>query len=92
MDTREELNWKDRDEIVFQILVDDKSHFENAYSYHRFHRWMMSNSLINPDQLDHWDFFQSYTDELFDYIAIFNRLFVIASAMHEPLINPQWPW
>ena len=41
--------------------------------------------------LDHWDLFETRTSRLFDYIAIFNRLFVIASGMHEPLVNSQWP-
>jgi hypothetical protein len=46
---------------------------------------------MNPNQLDHWDFFETRTSRLFDYIAIFNRLFVIASAMKEPLVDSTWP-
>ena len=60
--------------------------------YHRFRAWAMANSLAFPDQLDHWDLFETRPYRLFDYIAIFNRLFVVASALHEPLVNPQWPW
>lgn len=33
-----------------------------------------------------------HTTEFFDYIPIFKRLFIIASAMHEPLVNAEWPW
>jgi hypothetical protein len=52
----------------------------------------MGNSLVNPGQLDHWDLFETRTSRLFDYISMFNQLFVIASAMHEPLVNVEWPW
>ncbi|CAF3796327.1 unnamed protein product [Rotaria sordida] len=80
------------DEYYTRFAVGEKSHFENAYGYHRFHTWTISNSLLNPSQLDHWDLFETRTSRLFDYIAIFNRLFVITSAMNEPLFNAQWPW
>jgi hypothetical protein len=45
-----------------------------------------------PDHLEHWDLFETRTSRLFDYIAMFNRLFVIASGMHEPLVSAEWPW
>ncbi|CAF5194325.1 unnamed protein product, partial [Rotaria magnacalcarata] len=80
------------DEYYERFAVSDKSHLENAYSYHLFRAWAIGNSLQNPDQLDHWDFFETRTNRLYDYIAIFNRLFVIASAMNEPLVNTEWPW
>ena len=60
--------------------------------YHRFHRWSLTASLKNPTILDHWDLFETRTSRLFDYIPLFNQLFVIASGMHEPLVNSQWPW
>ena len=72
--------------------MDDKSHFENAYGYHRFRGWLMANSLVNPSQLEHWDLFETRSSRLFDYIAMFNQLFVIASAMHQPLVDVNWPW
>ena len=72
--------------------MSDQSHFENAYGYHRFHSWTISNSLINPDLLEHWDTFERRTSQLYDYIAMFNRLFVIASTMHVPLVDNDWPW
>ncbi|CAF3289761.1 unnamed protein product [Rotaria socialis] len=80
------------DEYYARFAVSDKSHLENAYSYHQFRSWAIGNSLQNPGQLDHWDFFETRTNRLYDYIAIFNRLFVIASVMNEPLVNTEWPW
>jgi hypothetical protein len=73
-------------------MVGDSSHLQNAYSYHYFRRWSLSTLLTNPNVLDHWDLFETQTNRLFDYIALFNRLFVIASGMHEPLVNSEWPW
>jgi hypothetical protein len=63
-------------------MVGDSSHLQNAYSYHYFRRWSLSTLLTNPNVLDHWDLFETQT----------NRLFVIASGMHEPLVNSEWPW
>ncbi|CAF3666159.1 unnamed protein product [Rotaria sp. Silwood1] len=80
------------DNYYEKFVVSDNSHLENAYSYHRFYRWSLSNSIKNPNLLDHWDFFETRTNRLFDYISLFNRLFIIASGMHEPLVNSQWPW
>ncbi len=48
--------------------------------------------MTNPNILDHWDLFEARTNQLFDYISSFNRLFIIASGMQEPLVNSQWPW
>ncbi|UJR37211.1 hypothetical protein I4U23_029920 [Adineta vaga] len=79
------------DDYYERFAVGDTSHFENAYSYHRFHSWTISNSLENPNQLDHWDYFETRPNQLFDYIALFNRLFVIANAMHPPLVDTDWP-
>ncbi|CAF1244484.1 unnamed protein product [Adineta ricciae] len=73
------------------FIVSDDSHFMNAINYHRFHRWTLSASLADPMILDHWDLFESRTSRLFDYIAVFNQLFVIASGLREPLIDSQWP-
>ncbi|CAF4292359.1 unnamed protein product, partial [Rotaria magnacalcarata] len=53
---------------------------------------VLSNALKNPNLLDHWDFFETRPSRLFEYIAIFNRLFVVAGGMHEPLVNAEWPW
>ncbi|CAF3418992.1 unnamed protein product [Rotaria sp. Silwood1] len=80
------------DDYYERFAVETNSHLENAYGYHRFHAWTILNSLLNPNQLDHWDLFETRTSRLFDYIAMFNRLFVIASAMDEPLVNTEWPW
>ncbi|CAF3024909.1 unnamed protein product [Rotaria sp. Silwood2] len=80
------------DDYYDRFAVRPRSHFENAYGYHRFHAWTILNSLLDPSQLDHWDLFETRTSRLFDYIAIFNRLFVIASAMNAPLVNTEWPW
>ncbi|UJR08999.1 hypothetical protein I4U23_013249 [Adineta vaga] len=74
-----------------QFPVTDESHFLNAINYQRFHRWSLSASLENPMVLDHWDLFESRPSRLFDYIAVFNQLFVIASGLHEPLVSSQWP-
>ncbi|CAF1521815.1 unnamed protein product [Adineta ricciae] len=79
------------DDYYERFAVSDRSHFENAYSYHRFHSWAISNSLTNPDLLEHWDSFERRASQLYDYIAMFNRLFVIASAMHVPLVDSDWP-
>jgi len=49
-------------------------------------------SLTNPNILDHWDLFETRTSQLFDYIPIFNQLFIIPSGMQEPLVHSQWPW
>ncbi|CAF0773808.1 unnamed protein product [Adineta steineri] len=75
-----------------EFEVTDDSHFLNAINYHRFHRWSLSTSLANAGILDHWDLFETRTSRLFDYIASFNRLFVVGSGMHEPLVDSQWPW
>ncbi|CAF1196744.1 unnamed protein product [Rotaria sordida] len=80
------------DNYYEKFFVNNDLHLENAYHYHNFHRWSLSNSLQNPNILDHWDYFETRTSRLFDYIALFNRLFVIASGMHEPLVNSEWPW
>ena len=59
--------------------------------YHRFSHWALSNSIKSPDALEHWDLFESKTSRLLDYIVFFNRLFVVASALTEPLFDPKWP-
>jgi hypothetical protein len=40
-------------------------------------------------KLDHWEFFETHTNQLFVSIAIINRLFVIASAIQELLVDPE---
>ncbi|CAF4438462.1 unnamed protein product [Rotaria sp. Silwood2] len=80
------------DNYYQNFTVNDNSHLENAIYYHRFHRWSLSNSIRNPNMLDHWDYFETRTSRLFEYIPIFNRLFIITSGMNEPLVNSEWPW
>ncbi|CAM4941895.1 unnamed protein product [Rotaria socialis] len=80
------------DDYYDKFVVTADAHLQNSYSYHHFHRSVLSNALKNPNLLDHWDFFETRPNRLFDYIAVFNRLFVIASGMHEPLVNTEWPW
>lgn len=74
-----------------QFIVNDASHFENSFLYHRFRHWTLSNSIKNPDVLDHWDLFETRTDRLFDYVALFNRLFITAPTLKQPLYNTRWP-
>ncbi|CAM4804314.1 unnamed protein product [Rotaria magnacalcarata] len=80
------------DDYYDKFFVANDAHLQNSYSYHLFHRSVLSNALKNPNLLDHWDFFETRPSRLFEYIAIFNRLFVVASGMHEPLVNAEWPW
>ncbi|CAF0801046.1 unnamed protein product [Adineta steineri] len=80
------------DDYYELFAIDETSHLANAYGYHRFHRSSIFYSLLNPNQLEHWDLFETRTSRLFEYLAMFNRLFVVASAMHEPLVSAEWPW
>lgn len=70
----------------------DTSHLANAYAYHLFRNWVLAVALVQPNKLDHWDFFETRPNRLFDYIGLFSRLFITTTALNEPLINAAWPW
>ncbi|CAF0937244.1 unnamed protein product [Didymodactylos carnosus] len=72
------------------LIVNQTSHFQNAYNFVQFRRTILSDAILFPNKLDHWDTFQQ-RNKLFDYVAVLNRIFVISPAMQVPLVNHIWP-